>query len=175
MNPDLYNSLSRLIEYPEDDFQENLKHCLKLTEKHHLKKVDGLRSFAHTAKCMNLSELEEYYTRTFDINPVTALEVGWHLYGETYERGSFLVKMRNLSKKLNISESRELPDHLAHLLKLLGPMEEQEARQIISQYLLPGIKKMIEGFENKENIFEGVFITIRDILQEEPLATGLRS
>ena len=43
---------------------------------------------------MSVEDLQELYTRTFDWNPDTSLEIGWHLYGENYERGEFLVEVR---------------------------------------------------------------------------------
>jgi len=40
---------------------------------------------------------------TFDINPACALEVGWHLFGEDYMRGQFLVRMREELSKYEIA------------------------------------------------------------------------
>ena len=37
-------------------------------------------------------QIQELYTRTFDINPVCTLEIGWHIFGEDYARGALLVK-----------------------------------------------------------------------------------
>jgi nitrate reductase delta subunit len=74
-----------------------------------LMKITMRRSFVSEIEKMGVTDLEEFYTRTFDINPVSALEIGWHLYGEQYERGAFLVKMRELSRTLGVEESTSLP------------------------------------------------------------------
>ena len=67
------------------------------------------------------TQLEELYTRTFDLNPVCTPEVGWHIYGEQYRRGRFLVQARELLKIVGVDERGELPDHLMSLLPAGGP------------------------------------------------------
>ncbi len=64
--------------------------------------------------------LEELYTTTFDLNPVATLEVGWHLWGERYERGRFLADLRALQSALGIDGGCELPDHLTVLLPIIA-------------------------------------------------------
>ena len=72
--------------------------------------------------------LEELYTRTFDINPVCSLETGWHLFGEDYNRGAFLVRMRGLLRQHGIEEGAELTDHLESALRVLSVMEPRSVR-----------------------------------------------
>ena len=72
------------------------------------------------------TELEELYTRTFDINPVCSLEVGWHLFGEDYNRGAFLVRMRGLLREHGIEEGAELPDHLESVLRVLDAFVKRD-------------------------------------------------
>src|SRR3972149_5384978 len=86
-----------------------------------------------------LEELEESFTRTFDLNPVCCLEVGWQLYGEDYNRGSFMVEMRQRIRSHGITETLELPDHLSNLLPLLGRMEPQEAGPLCASFVLSAL------------------------------------
>jgi nitrate reductase assembly molybdenum cofactor insertion protein NarJ len=76
-----------------------------------------------------------------------ALEIGWHLYGEQYKRGEFLVRMRSLLRRHGIAESLELPDHLSHCLLLLPRLEEREAFQFVRGCLRPGLERIRQGFE----------------------------
>ena len=87
-------------------------------------------------------ELQELYAATFDLDPHCSLEVGWHLFGENYERGEFLVKMRVELRRLGVGESTELPDHLTHALAALGRMEPQEAAEFATACLFPALDKM---------------------------------
>ncbi len=112
------------------------------------------------------TELEELYARTFDINPVCCLEVGWQLYGEDYQRGAFLVEMRARLREHGLAESAELPDHLGHALRLLGRLGTAEAGRFARHFVLPAVEKMRKGFGDPTNPY-------RDVL--ETLAAELRA
>jgi nitrate reductase molybdenum cofactor assembly chaperone len=163
---ELYDLLGSILAYPDEDYHEKVRHCVNLLREEHPGSVEEISPFASEVEKMGVTDLEELYTRTFDINPVSALEIGWHLYGEQYERGAFLVKMRELSRTLGVEESTELPDHLTHVLPLVGRMEQEDADMFVEKYLLPGLKKMIAGFSGKNNVYENVLKTIRDVLAD---------
>jgi nitrate reductase delta subunit len=86
--------------------------------------------------------MQELYVQTFEFNPACTLEIGWHLFGENYERGEFLVRMRQELRRHGIPESTELPDHLTHLLPLIDRMEHAEAARLAGEYLLPALGKI---------------------------------
>ncbi len=105
---------------------------------------------AATAGLSN-EEIEELYTRTFDFNPDASLETGWQLFGETYERGAYLVKMRQLLRSCAIAESGELPDHLSYLLRVVGRLSEEESGLICSMYLRKSVGKMAAAVVDRDN------------------------
>jgi nitrate reductase assembly molybdenum cofactor insertion protein NarJ len=121
-------------------------------------------------------ELEELYTRTFDISPVCSLEVGWHLYGEDYNRGAFLVRMRSLLRSLGIEEGAELPDHLESALRALGALAEsspEDADALARKFILPAIAKMRDGFPTDTNPYGAVLERTETFLRAthgEPVA-----
>lgn len=115
---------------------------------------------------LSATEIEELYTRTFDINPVCSLEVGWHLYGEDYNRGTFLVAMRGLMRSLGVEEGSELPDHLGSVLRVLGRMEPGQATPFAREYVLPAIGRMLEGFGEAPNPYRAVLEQVDAFLRE---------
>jgi nitrate reductase delta subunit len=151
-NP-LYLHLGHLFRYPDQEYLQHLDHVGQALAEEEVKEMlEPLRSFvAHS----DFTELEELFTRTFDMNPLTCLEVGWHLYGEDYKRGEFLVKMRQALAQYDLPESEELPDHMSHCLQLLAFMEPQEAPVLAEGYLLPALKKILKGLK-PENPFRGL-------------------
>jgi nitrate reductase molybdenum cofactor assembly chaperone len=151
-NP-LYLHLGHLFRYPDEEYLQHLDHVAQALAKGEVKEMlEPLRSFvAHS----DFTELEELFTRTFAMNPLTCLEVGWHLYGEDYKRGEFLVKMRQALAQYDLPESEELPDHMSHCLQLLAYMEPQEAPVLAEGYLLPALKKILKGLK-PENPFRGL-------------------
>ena len=127
---------------------------------------DRLAPFARFVETTEPADLEEAYTRTFDINPVCTLEVGWHLYGEDYSRGSFLVFMRELLRLHGIEETPELPDHLTSVLAVLGRLGDDEARDFVRGQVLLAINKMLEGFKSDDDPYRVVVTVVRDWLRE---------
>ena len=127
---------------------------------------DGFAGFGVT-------ELEELYTRTFDINPVSSLETGWHLFGEDYNRGAFLVRMRVLLRQQGIEEGAELPDHLESALRVLPTMDAKDASELAREFVLPAVMKMRVPFESGDNPYGAVLAEVERFLRAEygePLA-----
>lgn len=170
---EMFDSFARVFSYPGEEYTRHVAVCKNLCEEVRFNNDEvrktllaELDRFNVAINSLPIGELEELYTRTFDINPVSSLEVGWHLYGETYERGAFLVQMRDLLRRCSIEESSELPDHLTHTLLAVGRMEDEEAAAYISKRLLKAIDKMLEGFAGKENPYEHMLLATKLLLTE---------
>ncbi len=112
-----------------------------------------LAAFARAIEGRSVAELQELFTRTFDLNPLAALEVGWHLYGEDYERGAFLVRMRERLRRHEIDEAGELPDHLASLVVLLARLPAGEAAELAATAVGPAVERMLPPLEAVGNTF----------------------
>ena len=110
------------------------------------------------------NDLQELFTRTFDLNPVCALEVGWHLFGEEYERGAFLVRMRQALREHGIAEGGELPDHLASMLLLVTKLDADDSDVLVANALVPAVVKMLEPLEKSESPFLPLVKAIREVL-----------
>ena len=128
---------------------------------------------------LGTEQLQELYTRTFDLNPVCTLEIGWQLYGEDYHRGEFLVKMRQQLREHGLPESSELPDHMTHALALLARLESEEAAEFGSRYLLPAIDKMLSGWRDNRNAYaallESLFAYLKSRYPYVPVRAAARS
>jgi nitrate reductase delta subunit len=109
--------------------------------------------------------MQELYVQTFEFNPACTLEIGWHLFGENYERGEFLVRMREELRRYGIAESSELPDHLTHLLVLIGRLEHREAAELAGQFLLPALAKIQDGLKN--NTYVSLIAAVRSKLEAD--------
>lgn len=162
-----FDALSRLLVYPSGNYHQQLDQCSKAIAA--LKDVPSeigrkIKEFANATQDLTTAELEELYTRTFDINPISSLEVGWHLHGETYERGAFLVSMRSLLYRLHIEESTELPDHLSHVLQALARMDPLEGSSFISNKVLKALDKMLEGFADHSSPYENILSALKELL-----------
>ena len=174
-NENIYEDLAALFSYPSEDFH--------LKAEKSLRAMDGeaaaqLRECYAATQDLTTEELQELFTRTFDLNPLCTLEIGWQLYGEDYQRGEFLVKMRQQLREYDLRESGELPDHLSHALMLLGRLEPEEAAEFATSYLLPAIDKMRGAWHENRNAFsallESAFTLLKNRYPYDPARTPAR-
>lgn len=170
----IFDTFARLFSYPDDRYKSTLVEMREIIadESLHFSESvsDNLQTFLDAVAALPIEEMEELYTRTFDINPVASLEIGWHLYGEQYERGAFLVKMRDVLRRYQIEEVVELPDHMTHVLLAFGRMEKAEADEYAVKYLIPAIDKILEGFKDQKNPYEYVLQSIRSFIEHQHVA-----
>ena len=150
-----------ILVYPDDTLVDKVGVCLDLLAETDSEAAPSIRKFLDYVQKTDVNSMQELYTRTFEINPVCALEVGWHLFGERYERGTFIVKMRQTLRELGIPESAELPDHLVHVLEALGQMESSAAREFAQLFVVPAVEKMLSGFAKKTSIYQDVLEAVR--------------
>ncbi len=156
---DKLDVLAALLVYPGSDYGARIERARQVLQGD-AESLALLEQFAAAVKPLSLESLQELFIRTFDLSPVCTLEVGWHLYGENYDRGTFLVRMRQQMREHGLPESDELPDHLTHVLAVLARMVAEERPEFAARFVLPALAKMMAGFKNKQNPFENVMNAI---------------
>jgi nitrate reductase delta subunit len=107
--------------------------------------------------------LEELYTTTFDLNPVATLEIGWHLWGEQYERGRFLADLRGIQERIGITEATELPDHLTLLLPTIAVTDDEGLRDKCAK----GLDKILIPLEEHGNPYRHLLRAVRSVLSPQ--------
>ncbi len=163
----ILGELAGLFRYPGDDYLARLARCRTLVAAAggHDGAAAGLERIERALEGKATWEIEELYTQGFDLNPVCALEIGWHLYGEQYERGRFLVRTRDLLARLEIDEAGELPDHLSSMLAALGKLEGDEARAFAAKFVVPALRRMGKACETKANPILGLVAVARELAE----------
>ena len=164
MSTETHDALAGLFRYPDIAGRE-----VVLAAATTLRGVDAdldaiLEAFERMFRYRDAIDLEELYTHTFDINPVCSLEVGWHLFGEDYSRGAFLVRMRELMRRVGVEETSELPDHLPQVLAVLGRIPADEASSLAREFALPAVDKTLCGLGDKNNEYRAVLDAVRSFL-----------
>ena len=144
-------TISRLLSYPDNHYVQLVELLYLLVQAELPEAARGIAEFGQFVEQCGEFDLEEAYTRTFDVNPACALEIGWHLFGEDYMRGQFLVRMRGELAKHEIPESGELPDHLTHVLALIATVPDDEARRISHACVFPALHKMQAALDKNKS------------------------
>lgn len=163
----LIYSLASVLEYPTQDWFKSFR---KLKDQCFAGELAGKAHFSDFYLEINkfsLIELQELYTRTFDLNPVCALEVGYHLFGEDYKRGEFLARLRESENPYQLGQERQLPDYMPVVLRLLGRMDDSELRaSLIGYCLIPALKKMNTAFEKGNNPYGKLIRFLTELLKQ---------
>lgn len=168
-------ALGRLLSYPSEAYLQDVEFLYVLLQSALQDAAKAMAAFgAHVERC-DTWELEELYTRTFDINPQCALEVGWHLFGEDYARGTLLVRLRGELRDRGLRESAELPDHIVHVLAVVAAMEPWEGQRLVHACVLPAATKMHAALQKASSPYRHVIDCLLIVLHYsfgKPAATA---
>jgi nitrate reductase assembly molybdenum cofactor insertion protein NarJ len=161
-----YKLLAELFRYPSDELKTYLKKWSDIVSNYDPEMILKLDSFAVHIKEKPISFQQEYYIRTFDVQALCFLDIGYVLYGEDYKRGIFMVNIKKEQLKASNDCGSELPDHLPNILTLLPKLEDKDlAEELICSMLIPAIHEMISKFGDGTNLYKGlleIFVTIME-------------
>ncbi len=158
---DALERVSRLLRYPDAGYRAALRDALAAVTAAAPAAGAELARFARLVEDRSDTELQELFTRTFDLNPLAALEVGWHLYAEDYARGAFLVRLRQALRRHAIDEAGELPDHLASVAVLMARLPSGEAAELAATAVGPALDRMLPPLEAADNPFAPLLRAVR--------------
>ncbi len=159
-----HEALARLLEYPRAGWMKSFQDGSRILENQCPSAWSALRPFAEFVNSKSPTELEELFTATFDHSDSCALEVGWHVFGENYTRGSFMAGMRRQLRENGIEENGELPDHLSHLLPLAGKSPPEKAKLLVLECLAPAVRKIQLALDEAKNPWSPVLAAVLELL-----------
>src|SRR3990170_2406952 len=147
MNYAHYRDLAGLLDFPGPEFATRGRALAEYLHDSHPDAADEVALFVDAIPQRTL-DLQELYTRTFDVQAVTTLGVGYVLFGDDYKRGALLS---NLNREHNDADNDckgELADHLPNVLRLVPKLEDQALREeLAEQILVPALMLMIREFD----------------------------
>jgi nitrate reductase delta subunit len=163
-----FDALAGLLEYPCADWPARFDECKRLHDTEGGESASAFADFARGVAGLEVAELQELYTRTFDLNPVCALEVGYHLFGDTYKRGLFLARLRETEESYELGQERQLPDFLPVMLRLVARLEDAELRgALVADCLMPAALKMTGALERGASPYAGLVRAVASVLSRE--------
>jgi nitrate reductase delta subunit len=146
----LVDRLASLLEYPDATFSSTLAECCRAVDVAVPAAAAELDRFADAIDGLSTAALQELYVSTFDWSPRCTLDVGWHLFGDAYERGMLLAKLREELQRAQIPENGQLPDHLPSLLRLLDRVEPPR-RDELTQLLTPALDALQQALASSKS------------------------
>jgi nitrate reductase delta subunit len=141
--------LASLLEYPKSGLLSIASSCSSALESSVPDTAAAIRRFAEVIGQLDQNQREEAYAQTFDLNPARCLDLGYQIFGETYKRGAFLVKMKQTVAAHDVACGAELWDHLPVVLRLLPRLRgDEDAGALVSEVVLPAVEKILRTFDD---------------------------
>lgn len=145
-----YEVYADVFAYPQETLRGNIKAIHKYLDEFYPEAAELFSGFSEFVSKVELKKWEEIYTRSFDVQAITTLDLGYVLFGDDYKRGELLVNLSNEHKKAGNECGGELADHLPNVLRLLGKISDQDlSDDIISLILKPALTKIESEFDTK--------------------------
>ncbi len=93
-------------------------------------------------------QIEEIFGKTFHIQAICFLDLGYVIFGEDYKRGEFLVKMKKEQRDNNNDCGIELADNIPNVLNLLTiHKDESFINELMVMIMIPAMEKMLTEFD----------------------------
>lgn len=141
-----YRVISKLFDYPDDSYIQNVERASKALSTNYPSASMELDEFKKLLPT-DIDRLQELYTKSFEVQAITSLEVGYVLYGDDYTRGEILANLTREHQTVGNDCGGELPDHLANLLRLVSKIEDRELLDdLVKLMIAPAVENMMKEY-----------------------------
>lgn len=148
--------IAPLFAYPDSGYAARAAESARLLD------LEPIRDFAEAITDTSTAELQERFTEVFDLDPDCAPDLGWHLFGERYERGEWLADLRADQRRLGIEASAELPDHLTNILRTLARDEPSRA-DALARTIAPAIAQLHAALVKRDSPYRHAVTAVRQV------------
>lgn len=138
-----------MLSYPFESPARAAHTCAEIASRRDVEAGRLLESFASLVEAAPLGDVQEAYTRAFDLDTMSRAEptcypyVGHYLFDESHKRGAFIVELRKRFRAHGFREDGDLGDHLVVLLRFLAVCDDETlAGELVDDAILPALSKM---------------------------------
>ncbi len=164
-------SLATLLSHPGEDYLRELDRLIASGVSKGALRV--LRSYRDSISNFPVVELQELYTRTFDLNPLCSPALSVHLFGvESFKRSHLMVGLLDMYRIAGFSTEGESADHMSTVIKFLPYAAADDRSEIVHYILLPGLSKIESFLASKSNPFSSL---IRAAIMVVAAETGMEA
>jgi nitrate reductase assembly molybdenum cofactor insertion protein NarJ len=139
--------LAPLFEYPDADYPGRVRDINDYLRGSYADAALELGRFIDLLPADDVQAMQELFTRSFDVQAATTLDIGYVLFGDDYKRGILLANLNREHRNASIDTGTELADYVPNLLRLMAVMEDEEVLQDLAYAILgPALLEMIGEF-----------------------------
>lgn len=145
-----YAALAILFEYPDSEYPLRAQTAKGVLATRYPTAAAELERFLELLPASDAVAMQELFIRSFDVQAMTTLDVGYVLFGDDYKRGELLANLNREHREAGNDCGRELADHLPNLLRLLPRLEDSElVEELVDSVLAPALREMIGEFSSE--------------------------
>jgi nitrate reductase delta subunit len=148
----IFHLFAELLEYPQIGLSQSVRECEALISPRNPEAAALVHAFRSFVEEASLGQVQELYTRTFDLDATYHPYVGHHLFGESYKRSAFMVGLKERYQAYDLVVEGELPDHLGVMLRFLSLCDDAgQTADIVQEAISPALERMVKkGTEDEE-------------------------
>ena len=161
-----YRLLAELFEYPDADYPKKISLLRQFLDGKYVNAVTELDRFIERLPADDLLTMQELFTRSFDVQAIATLDIGYVLFGDDYKRGELLANLNKEHREAENDCGTELADHLPNILRLMSVLSDEDLVQDIAYAIIaPALLDMIgefstERLEKKNKSYEKHYKTL---------------
>lgn len=160
---------AELLTYPTPRLENQARTCLTLLAVDFPEAAQYMQTFRERTQTIPTGRMEEIYTGTFDVNPTCFIYAGYMMFGESFKRGKFMVRLQEEYRTYGFDRGDELPDHMAVLMRFLSTVDVRDpfVQSLIDDCLMQVLEKMIAGFNiDGDNPYLPLLMAIAGVLEK---------
>jgi nitrate reductase assembly molybdenum cofactor insertion protein NarJ len=146
-NKSHYRLIASLFEYPDAGYPERVRQIKEFLDESYPKAAEEIGKFLEYLPADDVVAMQELFTRSFDVQAIATLDIGYVLFGDDYKRGELLA---NLNREHIAAENNcgtELADHLPNILRLMSVLRDEELMEDLAYAIVgPALLEMIGEF-----------------------------
>ena len=170
-----YQVLANMFRYPEEGTMQYFSEFREMIQVEMPEKAGDMQQAVDKHMQLSIRDQQEYYLKTFDVQPICYLDVGYVLFGEDYKRAQLLVNLQSEHKKAEVECGSELGDHLPNVLTLLSKVTDPDfAEELGFIITTPAVRFMLTKFKNIDtNYYQELLEVLLGFLQRDFKGEGL--
>lgn len=142
-----YALAAELFRYPGPDFRHRVEAVNGMLVAQYPDAAETLAPFVQWVGTTPAHHVEEVFSRTFHVQAICYLDIGFVIFGEDYKRGEFMVNMKQEQAMAGNACGEELPDNLVNMLTLLPLLRDEAFRaELAGRVMMPALRKMMAEF-----------------------------
>jgi nitrate reductase molybdenum cofactor assembly chaperone len=167
-NLDHYKILAAMLKYPDENQAAHAQAFLALLAETYPEKAEKLSQAVEQHLKLSFAARQEYYMKTFDVQAVCYLDIGYMLFGEDYKRAQLLVNLQSEHKAAGVDCGSELGDHLPNVLMLLSKTTNMDFAEELGFIITsPAVRFMLTKFKGINNYYKEILEVVLAFLQSD--------